>query len=44
VCRFSQGYLTPKNYNPADYYIQKLAISPFEREESSKRALVSTIF
>nr|QUF59467.1 ATP-binding cassette transporter Abcg-like2 [Brachionus angularis] len=28
----SQGYILPTNYNPADFYIKKLAVIPSERE------------
>lgn len=34
---FSQGYRCPQNYNPADFYIQILAISPSDRENCLKR-------
>ena len=30
----SQGLRVPPNYNPADYYIQNLAIMPNEKEKS----------
>lgn len=29
----SQGFICPSNFNPAEFYINKLAISPFKREE-----------
>lgn len=31
---FNLGHKCPENYNPADFYINKLAISPFDRENS----------
>lgn len=34
---FSQGYRCPQNYNPADFYIHNLAISPSDRENCLKR-------
>jgi ABC-type multidrug transport system ATPase subunit len=37
----SMGYVCPINYNPADFYIKTLAISPFNREESVKKVNVS---
>ena len=30
----SLGYHCPNNYNPADFYIKTLAISPFDKEKS----------
>lgn len=33
----SQGYRVPVNYNPADFYIQKLAISPTDKENCLAR-------
>ena len=33
----SQGYTCPPNYNPADYYINTLAISPFDKEKCKER-------
>lgn len=33
----SLNFNCPSNYNPADFYIQKLAISPFEKEKSEER-------
>ena len=38
----SQGYCCPLNYNPADFYIKTLAISPFDKENSIKN--VNVIF
>ena len=32
-----QGYVCPSNYNPADFYIKTLAISPASREECKER-------
>lgn len=32
----SQGLVCPSNYNPAEYYIQNLAIHPSARDESLK--------
>ncbi len=32
----SQGFSVPSNYNPSDFYIQTLSISPVNREESIK--------
>ena len=37
----SQGLSVPKNYNPADYFIKKLAILPNEREKCLKTIDVS---
>ena len=33
----SQGYKCPHNYNPADFYIQKLAIAPSNKESCLKQ-------
>ena len=32
----SLGYRVPINYNPADFYIKNLAVSPFEKEKCIK--------
>jgi hypothetical protein len=37
----SQGYICPKNYNPADFYISKIAISPIDKEASTEKVMVS---
>ena len=37
----SQGYNLPLHYNPADYYIEKLAIVPNEKEKSIETIKVS---
>ena len=36
----NQGFCCPKNYNPADFYIKTLAISPLSREECKERVKV----
>ena len=36
----SQGYAVPQNYNPADFYIKKLAVIPSQREECIERVYV----
>jgi hypothetical protein len=41
VNSFSEGYTCPRNYNPADFYIHKLAIMPTEKNESIARSAVS---
>ena len=38
---FSLGYNAPANYNLSDFYIQTLAILPFDREASLERVEVS---
>ena len=30
----TQGYLCPNDFNPADFFIKTLSVSPFEREKS----------
>lgn len=37
---FRLGYQVPADYNPADFYIQTLAILPSSREESLAKATV----
>lgn len=37
VFLLSNGYSCPENYNPADFFINTLAISPFDRENSKNR-------
>ena len=39
----SQGYRVPVNYNPADFYIQKLAISPTDKENCLARMNVNSL-
>jgi hypothetical protein len=34
---FSQGYAIPVNYNPADFFIKKLAIAPLDKEVCLER-------
>ena len=34
---YSQGLYCPKNYNPADFFIQKLAIVPTKKQECIER-------
>lgn len=36
----SHGFTCPNNYNPADFYIQNLALVPANREESLERIQV----
>lgn len=43
IYRFSLGYSAPKNYNVSDFYIQTLAILPFDRDASLERVDVSII-
>ena len=37
----SQGHVCPNNYNPADYYIKTLAITPIDSENDRIRINVS---
>ena len=39
----SQGYRCPSNYNPSDYYIKVLAISPGEKEKCEETVKVHTL-
>lgn len=39
----SNGFTCPSNYNPADFYIQYLALVPSNREESLERIQVSSL-
>lgn len=36
----SQGFVCPVNYNPADFYIQTLAISPNDRDGCKEKVKV----
>ena len=40
----SNGLLCPDNYNPADFYIQNLAMVPANKEESLTRIAVNEKF
>jgi ABC-type multidrug transport system ATPase subunit len=35
-----QGYKCPSNYNPAEYYIKTLSISPFDKKNCLKKVYV----
>ena len=35
-----QGFVCPETFNPADFYINKLAISPFDKEACKERVNV----
>jgi len=39
----SQGFACPSKYNPADFFIKTLAISPFERESCISRVTVQEL-
>ena len=39
----SQGFVCPPNYNPADFYIKSIAISPFDREKTQIQANVFSL-
>ena len=36
-----QGFKCPEKYNPADYYIKNLSVTPYDKDESKKRIIVS---
>lgn len=40
VCIFRLGFEAPGNYNLSDFYIQTLAILPFDKERSLERVEV----
>lgn len=40
---FRLGYPCPMNFNPADYFVNTLAIVPGEEEESKNRVKVRTL-
>ena len=37
------NFSCPPNYNPADFFIKTLAISPFDREKCKERVEVSNL-
>ena len=43
VRHHSQGMVCPSNYNPSDFYIKMLAISPAEKEKCEEKVKVSTV-
>ena len=40
----SQGFCSPPDYNPIDFYIKTISISPFEKENSVSKILVNYLF